>query len=446
MRSGLSLEVDERGQLAGAGTPPAGAAVETLRGRLLLPGLINAHSHAFQRLLRGRAEYAAAGPQGDDFWSWRELMYRAASMLSPEDVFVASRQAFLEMALQGTTTVGEFHYLHHTPSGKPYADRLELSRQVIRAAREVGLRISLLRTGYARAGYGKPENLGQRRFIDPSPDLFLDDVVQLRKAMRSDPGVVVGLAPHSVRAVPRAWLERLPGAVPAGIPLHIHVAEQPAEIAACQEEHGRRPVELLDEVGLLREGVTLVHAVHLDESEVKRIGASGATVCACPSTERNLGDGVVRADDLGRASVPICLGTDSHVSMDVLDEARQMEGHLRLLRLRRAVLDPGTGDRAGLAVRLLKSATVRGAWSLGLEGAGALEPRQSADLFTVDLGHPALAGCSEESLLPALVLGGAPGAVRDVAVGGAWIVRDGVHPLQQDSGRAFAELSRKVFR
>ncbi|HVE81360.1 MAG TPA: formimidoylglutamate deiminase [Myxococcales bacterium] len=445
VRSGLALEVDEQGCVASAGVPPPGAAVEPLRGRLLLPGLVNAHSHAFQRLIRGRTEYAAAGQGRDDFWSWRELMYRAANALDPEGVYVASRQAFVEMALGGATAVGEFHYLHHAPDGAPYADRLELARQVVRAARDAGLRICLLRVGYARAGFHRPQNPGQRRFIDPTVDRFVSDAVALREAMRGDPRVVVGLAPHSVRAVPRPWLEQLSRAAPRDMPVHLHAAEQPAEVAACREEHGRAPVEQLDEVGLLREGVTLVHAVHLEDGEVKRAGASGATVCACPSTERNLGDGVVRADELLRAGSPVCLGTDSHAAVDLLDEARQLEGHLRLWRLRRAVLDPGTGEPDGLAVRLLACATKRGAWSLGLEGTGWLEPRQAADLFTVDLEHPALAGCSEESVLPALLLGGAPGAVRDVAVGGEWIVRDGAHPLQRESARAFAELSRRVF-
>jgi formimidoylglutamate deiminase len=178
---------------------------------------------------------------------------------------------------------------------------------------------------------------------------------------------------------------------------------------------------------------------------VKRVGASGATVCACPSTERNLGDGVVRADELLRAGSPICLGTDSHASVDLLDEARQLEGHLRLVRLRRAVMDPGGGEPDGLAVRLLKSASARGAWSLGLEGVGYLEPKQAADFFTVDLDHPALAGCSEESLLPALLLGGAPGAVREVAVGGRYILDGGDHIQRREIARAFTALCKKVF-
>jgi len=445
VRSGLSLEVDERGCVVGAARPPQGAPQEMVRNRLLLPGLVNAHSHAFQRLIRGRTEYVAAGQERDDFWSWRELMYRAANALDPEGVYVASRQAFVEMALAGTTAVGEFHYLHHAPDGTPYRDRLELARQVIRAAREVGLRIALLRVGYARAGFGKPENPRQRRFIDPSLEEVVEDAVALRDATRGDPHVVVGLAPHSVRAVPRPWLEQLAREAPKGMPIHLHAAEQPAEIAACREEHGRTPVELLDEVGLLREGVTLVHAIHLTDDEVRRVGASGATVCACPSTERNLGDGVVRADELLRAGSPICLGTDSHASVDLLDEARQLEGHLRLVRLRRAVMDPGGGDPDGLAVRLLRSASARGAWSLGLEGVGYLEPKQSADFFTVDLESLALAGWSEESLLPALLLSGAPGAVREVMVGGRWILTEGEHVLQRESARAFAALSRKVF-
>jgi formimidoylglutamate deiminase len=444
MQTGLALELDSAGMVTGARPPQGGEAVEALAGRALLPGLVNAHSHAFQRLIRGRTEYVARDRQSDDFWSWRELMYRAAGALGPEDVFVASRQAFLEMALLGITAVGEFHYLHHAPDGTPYSDRLELSHQVIRAAREVGLRVALLRVGYARGGANRPLHPSQRRFVDPTPDRFLQDVTALRARYHGDPGVSVAAAPHSVRAVPREWLQAVAEAGKE-LTVHMHVAEQPAEVSACRAEYGRSPVQLLDEAGLLRRGVTLVHAVHVNGLEIRRLGQSGVTVCACPSTERNLGDGVVLADELMRASVPICLGTDSHAQMDLLDEARQLEGHLRLLRLRRAVLDPGGGAVDGLARRLLDAATAAGTRSLGLPG-GTLAPGAPADFFTVDLEHPALVGSSPESLVPALVLGGAPGAVRDVAVGGQWIVRDGQHRLQRESGEAFRRLAQRVFQ
>jgi formimidoylglutamate deiminase len=412
-----------------------------LPGRALLPGLVNAHSHAFQRLIRGRTEFVAAGHAADDFWSWRESMYQAATSLSPEEVYVASRQAFLEMALAGITTVGEFHYLHHAPDGTPYADRQELAHQVIRAAREVGLRICLLRVGYARAGYQVPANPRQRRFLDSGPEEVLRAVEALGRAWAAEPCVSVGLAPHSVRAVPRPWLEAL--RAHAG-PLHMHVAEQPAEVKACQAEHGRTPVELLEEVGLLRAGFTAVHAIHVQAEDVARLARAGAAVCACPSTERNLGDGVVPADAYARAGVPLCLGTDSQASVDMLDEARQLEGHLRLARLRRAVLDPGTGRVDGLARRLLEAATVQGARSLGL-AVGELAPGAPADCFTVDLEEPSLAGASREALLASLLVGGARARVREVWVGGRAVVSEGRHPSQARSQEDFTALARRLY-
>jgi formimidoylglutamate deiminase len=443
-QEGHSLCVSAEGLILHEGPIPSGARVVRLPGRALLPGLVNGHSHAFQRLIRGRTEYVAAGREADDFWSWREAMYRAAEALGPDDVYVASRQAFVEMALAGITTVGEFHYLHHQPDGTPYADRDTLAHAVIRAARDVGLRICLLRVGYARAGFRVPDNPRQRRFIDRDVDAFLASAEALARRTRDDAAVSVGLAPHSVRAVPREWLAALAGSPARSMPVHMHVAEQPKEIEACLAEHGRRPVELLADVGLLGPGFTAVHGVHLSDAEVELLGRAKATVCACPSTERNLGDGIVPADALVRAGARISLGSDSQATVDLLDEARQLEGHLRLARLRRAVLDPGRGEVDGLAARLLEMATVEGARSLGLS-TGALEPGTPADFFTVDLGHPSLVGASPGSLLPSIVLGAEKGAVRDVAVAGRMVVRDGRHPLAEESGRVFQGLSRALY-
>jgi formimidoylglutamate deiminase len=412
-----------------------------LRGRALLPGLVNGHSHAFQRLLRGRTEFIAAGRSGDDFWSWRERMYQAATTLSPDEIYIASRHAFLEMALAGITSVGEFHYLHHSPDGGPYANRGELALQVIRAARDVGLRIALLRVAYARAGFEVPANPRQRRFIDADVADVLSAVSALAQEMRPDPCVSVSVAPHSVRAVPKAWLAAL--AQHTGV-IHMHVAEQPKEVSACVAEHGRRPVELLGELGLLRVGFTAVHAIHLEPNEVTLLGQAQANVCACPSTERDLGDGVVPADALLRAGVHVCLGSDSQVTVDVLDEARQLEGHLRLVRQRRGVLDPGGGEASGLARRLFETATREGARSLGLK-AGELRVGAPADFFTVELHHPLLAGAERDALLSALVFGADPRVIRDVAVAGKLIVKDGIHPLAEASAREFSTLSRRVF-
>jgi formimidoylglutamate deiminase len=441
--AGGTLQVGADGSILPEGPVPPGATVVRMPGRALLPGLVNGHSHAFQRLIRGRTEYVAAGKGMDDFWSWREAMYRAAEALTPEEVYVASRQAFLEMVLAGITSVGEFHYLHHQPDGTPYVERSALAYEVIRAARDVGLRIVLLRVGYARAGFRVPENPRQRRFIDKDVDAFLVSVQELIQETRGKPGVSVGLAPHSVRAVPREWLAVLAG-IRGDLPVHMHVAEQPKEIEACVAEHGLRPVELLEELGVLEARFTAVHAVHVTEEEARMLGEVGAGVCACPSTERNLGDGIVPAERLVGAGARLCLGSDSQASVDLLDEARQLEGHLRLSRVRRAVLDPGGGAKDGLAARLFGMATVNGAQSLGLP-TGALEPGTPADFFTVDLNHPSLVGASPSSLLAGVVFGADKAAIRDVAVDGKLVVKDGFHPATEQSGRAFTALARRLY-
>ncbi len=441
---GRALAVDAAGRIVEPALVPADARTVALPGRALLPGLVNGHSHAFQRLIRGRTEYVASGREADDFWSWREAMYRAAESLSPDELYVASRQAFVEMALAGITTVGEFHYVHHQPDGTAYADRNELAHAVIRAARDAGLRICLLRVGYARAGFRVAENPRQRRFIDPDVETFLGSVEALAREVRGDAAVSVGLAPHSVRAVPREWLSALAGASVKHLPVHMHVAEQPKEIEASLAEHGRRPVELLADLGLLGPGFTAVHGVHLTDAEVALLGESSTTVCACPSTERNLGDGIVPADALLKAGARISLGSDSQAAVDLLDEARQLEGHLRLARLRRAVLDPGGGAMAGLAARLLRMATVDGARSLGL-ASGTLEAGAPADFFTVDLNHPSLVGALPASLVSSIVFGAEKAAVREVVVGGREVVREGRHALAEESGRAFQALSRALY-
>ena len=441
-RSDLGLSVTSDGRIGKLGPVPKTARPIHLPGRVLLPGQVNVHSHAFQRLLRGRTEFRDSSQQSDTFWTWRERMYQVASALGPEELYVASRQAFLEMALTGITAVGEFHYLHRDPAGREYADRNELAKRVIQAARDVGLRIVLLRVGYARAGHRRPEDPKQRRFIEPDVEQFLHAAEELAAALSGDPCAAVGLAPHSVRAVPRSWLQRLSEI--RGRTVHMHVAEQPAEVDACLDEYGRRPVELLHELGLLGKRFTAIHAIHLDGHEIELLGRSGAAVCACPSTERNLGDGVVPADELMASGVPMSLGSDSQAEIDLMDEATLLEGHLRLVRQKRAVLDFVGGDPNSLAAGLFTCATANGSRALGLDD-GELRVGARADFFTVDLGHPSLVGTTEDNLLEAIVFGMERGAVREVAVGGKLIVQDGEHPLAIQSERQFAALCRKIF-
>ncbi len=402
-RRGARLCVDGAGRVVAAA--PEGTAVVRMPGVALFPGLVNGHSHAFQRVLRGRTERVA---NGDDFWAWRELMYRAASSLSPQQLYAVSRLAFVEMALAGVTTVGEFHYVHHQPDGRPYDDVHELARAVVRAARDAGLRIVLLRVAYARAGFQVPPNPLQARFIEPDVDTYLSRVASLKF---DDPLVSVGMAPHSVRAVPRDWLQAI---ARAGGVTHIHVAEQPAELKACRVEHGLHPVDLLDEVGLLN--ATAVHAIHLEEGHARKL----KRVCACPTTEANLGDGVVPADVLMNAGVSVSLGSDSQARISLLEEARLLEDNLRLVRQRRAVLDAGDGR---LAERLFACATTEGAAALGVD-TGALRVGQPADFFTLPVDSVAAAIFGQER-------------VRDVAVQGRLIVRDGRHALHDEALRGF---------
>lgn len=441
VRTGMAVAIHE-GKIVQVGEVPAGAERLPLPNRLLVPGIVNAHSHAFQRAIRGRTESRQPGRESDDFWSWREQMYRAALLLGPDDLEVVSRMAFLEMALTGITAVGEFHYLHHPAEGGRYADPDELALRVHAAAEAVGIRIVLLRVGYARAGHGRPAHPRQVRFVDASAEETLASVDRLASR-----GIRVGLAPHSVRALPLEWIREMgEHARRHGLPLHMHVSEQPREIEECLEEHGLRPVALMDREGLLDERFTGVHAIHLAEEEIEALGRARANVCACPTTERNLGDGIVPALDLLERDVSLSLGTDSQVEIAPLQDARSLEYHLRLSRLQRAVLAPeGEGAASALADRLLHLATAGGARSLGLEDAGRIEPGAAADFFTVDLDDPSICGGDASTWIPNLVFSAERTAIRDVWVGGKRIVEEGKHPLQDETVEAFRGVMRRLW-
>jgi len=417
-----------------------------LKNCALLPGLINAHSHAFQRVIRGRTEHRS-GNVNDSFWTWREMMYRAATRLRPEDIYDVSRMAFLEMALSGITAVGEFHYLHHAPDGSPYGDPNLIAKQVVRAARDVGLRIALLRGAYARSGCQTEPNPKQARFLEEDPDLYLNHVEQLRFDLANMEGEAwVGLAPHSVRAVPLAYLKEV---VRFGneqkLPIHMHVAEQPAEVSASIEEYGRSPVALLASEGLLSERFTGVHVIHVTTKAARMLADARAMVCACPTTERNLGDGVVPADTFFQQGIRVSLGTDSQAQIDLLEDARELEYHLRLQKLERAVLTSEEDEpHSALAARLFDCATINGAESIAAPS-GTLEPGRSADFFTVDLNDPAIAGSSEGDLLSNIVFALARTAVRDVVIGGKRIVEDGRHGAQEEILRGFSGLQKKLW-
>jgi len=447
------LRVGDDGRILGiarveAGQPAAPeAAIVELPGRALLPGFVNAHSHAFQRLIRGKSESRVTS--GKDFWSWRNTMYHAAAQLDPEGVYDSARMTFLEMALAGTTTVGEFHYLHTAPDGRPYDDPNLLAKQVIAAAQSVGLRIVLLRSAYFRSGYQLSRDPGQTRFFESLPD-FLRNTALLRAAFPANASdtVSVGVAPHSIRAVCLNDVREIASfARSAGVPLHMHISEQTAENEASIREYGTTPVTLLANAQLLAPNWTVIHATQISADEMARLAQSGASICACPTTERNLGDGIFCADRVMGHGVPVALGSDSQAQIAPLEDARELDYHLRLKCCQRAILDqiPKDSEPQPLARRLFACATVNGGRALAVP-AGELTEGCLADFFTVDLRDPSVAGHSAADLLPLLVFGLERTAIRDVAVSGKMILRDGRHPLRDEVVSRYADLHAKVWR
>jgi formiminoglutamate deiminase len=395
---------------------------------LTLPGLANAHSHAFHRALRGVA--ASGDPQGGGtFWTWRERMYAVAGELDPDAYFALARAAYAEMALAGVTCVGEFHYLHHGPGGKRYDDPNELGRLLIEAAAAAGLRITLLDACYLAAGFapgGRPLPLAgvQLRFGDGSAAAWAERLAGFRCAPHGmvAPHARLGAAIHSVRAVgPDQVPEIIAWSHRHGAPVHAHLSEQPMENAECLAAFGGTPAEVLYEAGALGPRSTLVHATHLTEHDVDLLGGSLSTVCVCPLTEADLADGVGPAPSLAAAGSPLALGSDGHSVIDLFQEARWLELSQRLVSRRRGHFGP-----ADLASAL----TVSGHTCLGWPDAGEITPGAYADLVTVSLDSPRLAGARDP--LAALFAAGTAADVRAVVASGVDVVRDGRHLLVDD--------------
>jgi len=409
VRAGVAVEL-AGGKIAAlvdaAGAGERGDVVR-LPGRMLVPGLVNGHSHAFQRHLRGRVEVREPAAPDDDFWSWRESMYAAAEALDPRGMREVAEECFDAGRRAGYTAVGEFHYVHHRPDGTPYEEPNELALAVVDAARAVGVRIVLLMAAYARGGAGRGPSPGQRRFCDPS----------VAAAVAGDPLVTVGYAPHSLRAVPREWLVAIAAhAGDTGFPVHIHAGEQPREVAESLEEFGLRPIEHLADCGLLGAETTVVHATHVSERELDLLAETESTVCACPTTEANLGDGFLPAAGLWERDVRVSFGADSNVRLDPFEEARESEGCARRLSGRRNVL-VADGDR-GPAPSLWRCLTVNGAHSLMLAATGIVAGGP-ADVVALDLAHPEIRAVEPEHLAAAVLFSGTAALVRETWVAGA---------------------------
>jgi formiminoglutamate deiminase len=393
---------------------------------LVLPGFANAHSHAFHRALRGRTQGG-----GGTFWTWRERMYAVASRLSPSGYLALARAAYAEMALAGITAVGEFHYLHHGVNGVPYADPNEMGLALVQAAAEAGVRLTLLDTCYLAGGLGADGHLpldgDQQRFGDGDAERWVARVDALQAQLAGHPSgglvddVVVGAAVHSVRAVPRAQLSRVRSAVDGWrqrgpFPLHAHLSEQPAENEACTAFYGLTPTALLQSEGLLGSQTVVVHATHLTGDDVATLGSTATTACFCPTTERDLADGIGPARELFDAGATLALGSDQHAVVDMFEEVRGLEAHERLRTLQRGRFTPP---------QLVAALTSGGHSSLGRPQAGRLAPGAPADLVAVRLDSARTAGS-----LPAQVVHSATAAdVNRVVVGGRTTVADGTHVL-----------------
>ena len=373
-----------------------------------LPGLANCHSHAFHRALRGRTHSG-----GGTFWTWRQRMYEVAGRLDPDRYLALARATYAEMALAGITGVGEFHYLHHAPGGTPYGEPNAMAEALRTAAADAGPRLTILDTCYLTGGLGpdghQPLDDVQARFSDGDAERFAQRVA----ALREDANTRVGTAIHSVRAVPRDAFDAVRHVTP-GRPLHVHVSEQVAENEACREYYGCTPTALLDDGGVLSPATTAVHATHLTGDDVQRFSAAHATVCLCPTTERDLADGIGPGRELADAGVPLSVGSDQHAVVDLFEEARAVEMHERLTERRRGRFAPAD---------LLEVLTRHD--RIGWPDAGRLEPGRRADLVAVRLDSVRTAGCDPAQV----VLAATAADVDTVIVDGRPIVTDGKHML-----------------
>jgi len=388
---------------------------------IALPGLPNLHSHTFQRGMAGLAE--TRGPEGDSFWTWRQVMYRFLGSLTPDDVEAIAAFTMMEMLEGGFTSLAEFHYLHHDADGRPYADIAELSHRIAAAAQETGMGLTLLPVFYAQGGFGGvTPTEGQRRFIN-DVESYARLVEGARKAVAGLDDAVVGIAPHSLRAVTPESLRDVVAMAGEG-PIHIHIAEQVKEVEDCLAWSGRRPVAwLLDHAPVDRRWC-LIHATHLDAQEVKGIADSGAVAGLCPITEANLGDGIFDGVDYLRAGGRFGVGSDSNIEITAPGELRHFEYSQRLKHRARNVLAEHEGQSTGRS--LYEKALAGGAQALGRK-VGGIEVGQRADLVVLDASHPDLAAVSGDRWIDSYVFVTGKAAIDTVFVAGRPVVRNGLH-------------------
>jgi len=434
------FEWDERGVLTRAQPGQARGAAPSAAGPVL-PGMSNVHSHAFQRAMAGLAEFR--GHPTDDFWTWREEMYRLVTHLEPEDVEAIARHLYIEMLQHGYTCVGEFHYIHRDREGKPYADRAEMAHRILAAASEAGIALTLMPVLYAYGALGnRPLSPAQRRF-GGDPAFILELVAELRDFHLPHPTLRFGVAPHSVRAVDALMLTELVDTatrLDVTMPIHMHVSEQVGEVTDCVATHGVTPLEWITGLVDVDSRWCFIHATHLTQLEMRSLAGTGAAIGLCPMTEANLGDGIFEMERWLEARAPWGIGGDSHVSVSPFEELRALEYSQRL-RMRVRVV-ASEEDRPDVAANLWSAAAAGGAQAVG-QPVGALEKGRRADLVVLDGDDVDFEGLQAQAQLGVAMFSGNSNRVRDVFVGGRPVVESGHHPDEEAAARAFrGALSR----
>ena len=434
----VTIVVDESGTIASVSSGGAQDDADVAEGPVV-PAMPNLHSHAFQRALAGRTG-RASGERDDSFWTWRQAMYAFLERIDADAFEAIAAQAYVEMAKAGYATVAEFHYVHHDPAGKPYADAAELAWRVCAAAEAAGLGMTLLPVFYAHGGFGGvPTTASQRRFVH-SP-LTYSRLLERLVGSASTRNLVVGVAPHSLRAVTAEEFGQVVRMAPPGAPLHIHAAEQTREVDECFAWSRMRPIEWLLTQANVDERWCIVHATHMTEREVVGLAKSGAVAGLAPTTEADLGDGTFPGEAFIAADGRIGVGSDSNTVVDPFAEVRQLEWSQRVRHRRRNVL-AATAERP-VGAALWSRCARDGARAMGRR-TGALAPGSRADLVVLDPADPALAGQRAADVLDAAIFGAARRPVRDVMSGGAWIVRDGRHPREDAIFARYRETLRAI--
>jgi len=435
------LEWDERGILtrveAGQSRGTASAAAGPV-----LPGMANVHSHAFQRAMAGLAEFR--GHPTDDFWTWREEMYRLVRILEPEDVEAIARHLYVEMLEHGYTSVGEFHYIHNDRDGKPYADRAEMSNRIIAAASDAGIALTLMPVLYAHGGFGhKALSPAQRRF-GGDPEFVMELARELRDFHLPHPSLRIGVAPHSVRAVDALMLTELVETatrMDAGMPIHMHLSEQTGEVAECVATHGTTPLDWVCDLVDVDERWCFIHSTHLTQLEMRKLLGTGAAVGLCPVTEANLGDGIFEFEPWFEARAPWCIGGDSHVSVSPFEELRALEYSQRLRHRVRNVA--ASEEFPDVAANLWRGAAEGGARVLA-QPAGAIETGRRADFVVLDGSSADFESLAAPAILGVAMFGGNSLRVRDVFMGGAHVVAEGRHSRARQSQDGFRAALRRL--